>query len=228
MSKKVTKDVGIKEHQVHKYSMADPADVDALLAQLSGFPQDQSDDWAGDGVRRVQAEQCLEILTRAEIEETGLSVPDRDFLRSRGFDESCAEWIAAHWIAEYNALKLARERLDNGDTSKANLGRMLIAAEQMGKHMADLWWRAGVDHVSGERREALALTGRPVKTGQKTGAAMTNAKHAALREARFERMRQLAPTLGLEKAARQCEAEGLGSWSSIIKQWGRHKQNLDT
>lgn len=74
-----------------------------------------------------------------------------------------------------------------------------------------------------------AISGEKVAGGQRNSAHATNIRHVELRERRFARIRELIPTLGaVENAARQCEAEGLGRWDAIVRQWNRHKENPDT
>jgi hypothetical protein len=76
--------------------------------------------------------------------------------------------------------------------------------------------------------EPDALRGRAVGNGLKDAAAITNARHAPLRERRFARMSELVPEVGVENAARICEAEELGGWQGIVKQWGRWQNKSDT
>jgi hypothetical protein len=76
--------------------------------------------------------------------------------------------------------------------------------------------------------EPDALRGRAVGNGLKDAAAITNARHAPLRERRFARMSELVPKVGVENAARICEAEELGGWQGIVKQWGRWQNKSDT
>jgi hypothetical protein len=216
-----------------RYRMDDPRDVDACNAALKAWadslPVAEPGDWPGDALHRHNAERCRAILATVDLADDGKCVVNTEALREKGLAENSAQWIAAHWLAEYNALKQGRERLEAGDVTPENLSRMLMAAEEMGRLQERMWWRAGVDPISGEKREALALTGRPVKRGQKDGAAITNKAHAAMREARFARMKELVPDLGVENAARQCEAEGLGGWQAIRRQWDRYREkNTDT
>ena len=74
----------------------------------------------------------------------------------------------------------------------------------------------------------MALRGRKVARGFRSAAEATNRGHKAMRDARFSRMGELAPRLGVENAARQCEAEGLGGWQAIRRQWDRFKEKPDT
>lgn len=232
MAEKVTKDSGMRAEAAASYRMDDPAEaaacIAAFMAWADAFPVAEPGDWPGDALRRQNAERCRAILATAGIADDGTGAVNTALLREKGLAESSAQWLAAHWLAEYHILTRGRERFAAGDTTPGNVARMLMATEAMGRLRECLWWRAGVDPISGEKREALALTGRPVKRGQRIGAAITNSRHAAMREARLARMRELAPSLGVENAARRCEAEGLGGWQAIRRQWDRFKKNPDT
>jgi hypothetical protein len=212
--------------------MDDPSEAaafgEAFKAWRDSIPASRPEDWRGDALRRHNAERCRAILATVGIGDDGGCATDSARLRAKGLAENSAQWIAALWLAEYNTLIRGRERFEAGDTSPNNIARMLMATEEMGRLHERMWWRAGVDPISREKRENLALTGRPVKRGQKAGAEKTNKAHAPRRQARFVRMKLLVPTLGIENAARQCEAEGLGGWQGIRKQWDRFKEKPDT
>jgi len=232
MAEKVTKDTGMMQQTKIKYRMDDPRDVAACIAAFKAwsdsFPDAMSGDWPGDALHRHNAERCRAILATVGIADDGMCAVNVGLLRAKGLAENSAQWIAAHWLAEYNDLKRGRERFEAGDVTPNNLSGMLMATKEMGRLEERLWWRAGVDPISGEKREVLALTGRSVKRGQKDGAAITNRAHALKREERFACMRDLVPSLGVENAARQCEAKGLGGWQAIRRQWDRFREKPDT
>lgn len=188
-------------------------------------PVAQPGELLGFARHRVNADRLRAVLATVGMEDRGEFVPDLARLRELGLGENSAQWIAAHWLAEYNTLLSGCQRLEGGSQTPNVLARVLMAAEEMGRLQERLWWRAGVDHESGEKREALALTGRPVKRGQKDAAAKTNRKHIAMRERRAERIRELLPSMNLESAAAHCEAEGLGKAGAIVRQWNRRKEN---
>lgn len=71
------------------------------------------------------------------------------------------------------------------------------------------------------RAEKNASTGSKVIAGTKTAAEQTNAAHSSLRTARFRLMEQLVPALGTDKAAVECELQGLGSAQAVKRQWNR-------
>ncbi|MGB3864777.1 MAG: hypothetical protein WBA29_04000 [Xanthobacteraceae bacterium] len=70
--------------------------------------------------------------------------------------------------------------------------------------------------------ELDALRGQKVAGGERNAAHQTNRRHDKLREARFARMAELVPGIGVDKAAAQCEVEGLGKRTGIKRQWYRH------
>lgn len=75
---------------------------------------------------------------------------------------------------------------------------------------------------------SATISGEKVAGGRRNSAHATNVRHHDLRQKRFARMKDLVPSLGVENAARQCEAEGLGGWQAIRRQWDRFKKNPDT
>lgn len=228
---KKTRDVGLKAHEVTSYNLRseDPAEHEAHLEAWQRFADSQPKDEPGDGpfdaLRRQNAERCREIIRKEGLGDLleGDGRVNTFTLRTRGFDEASAGWIAAKWLNTYHHLQDCRANLINGDTGVENVATMIEHAEELGKLQERLWWRCGVDRETKEKRESLALTGKPVKRGQKDAAERTNKQHAPMRERRFARMRALIPSLGVEGAAHQCEAEGLGRWDAIRRQWDRHK-----
>jgi hypothetical protein len=131
------------------------------------------------------------------------------------------------WLITYERLNAARNEVLGGD--HAAMERLVMLAEDLGKMKERMWWRFGMVHGLDRSAEDLGLTGLPVVRGQKSAAARTNALHALPREKRLARMKTLTATLGVEKAARQCEAEGLGGWQAIRRQWDRFRdKNQDT
>jgi hypothetical protein len=131
------------------------------------------------------------------------------------------------WLITYDRVTASREGVAAGDPSA--MERLVCMAEDLGAMTERLWWRFGAVHGLDRSAEDLGLTGRSVRLGQKVGARMTNAAHSPNRASRFARMAMLTQTLGVEKAARQCEAEGLGNWQAIQRQWNRFKdKNQDT
>lgn len=78
-------------------------------------------------------------------------------------------------------------------------------------------------HMKG-RWEPDALRGEKVAGGERNAAHSTNVQHEDLRAKRFARMGELVPTLGVDKAAIQCELDGLGGHAAIKRQWNRFRR----
>lgn len=92
-------------------------------------------------------------------------------------------------------------------------------------------WDAGVTWAQARMKWAWeddALRGEKVAGGMRNRAHATNARHKTLREKRFVIMGRLVPKVGVDKAAAHCEAEGLGPWTAVKKQWNRQRKKRDT
>ena len=109
-------------------------------------------------------------------------------------------------------------------------------AENNAEDAARLAFQAGVQWGLAQMKwqwESDALRGEKVAKGLREAARQTNAAWVVQRERRFARMKQLVLNRRAENAARDCEAEGLGNWQGILRQWNRHlaklrEQNTDT
>lgn len=108
-------------------------------------------------------------------------------------------------------IEAAREAIDRDEADRAARLAFVAGLE---------WARA----VMKWGWEPDALRGEKVAGGERNSAHQTNARHEALRNKRFARMEKLASQIGVDKAAEQCEVEGLGSRAAIKKQWNRHKK----
>lgn len=108
---------------------------------------------------------------------------------------------------------------DLGAALQEHMATVAVKAFIAGQH-----FRAAL----GKEHESDAVRGEKVAGGARNSAHATNARHAASREQRFARMRELVPEMGVDAAACQCEVEGLGSWQGIKKQWNRHEKSRDT
>lgn len=60
--------------------------------------------------------------------------------------------------------------------------------------------------------------------GRRNSAHQTNLQHAPLREVRFEIMKKLVGTIGVDKAAVECQNAGLGNWEAVKAQWNEWKR----
>ena len=161
MAEKVTKDTGMMQRTEIIYRFDNPEDADAMpnafKAWADTFPVACPGDWLGDALRRHNAERCRDILETAGLSDDGKCVVNTGPLRQKGLAENSAQWLAAHWLAEYNALMRGRERFESGDTTPDDLSRMLMAAEELGRLQERMWWRRGIDPETGKRREELAI-----------------------------------------------------------------------
>ncbi len=106
--------------------------------------------------------------------------------------------------------------LSGGDAERA-----AAIAAGAGELLALLWFK--------HNWQADSLRGRKVGRGLSEAAEKTSLAHRPLRERRLARMRELlAEGHKIENAARYCEAEGLGGWQAIRRQWNRWKEKPDT
>lgn len=200
----------------------------AIRAWDAALPEAQPGDWWGDALMRENAERCRAMLAVVGLEDTGKCKADQDALEEKGANEGSSAWIAAHWLAEFHGYRQCRARIDAGDRSDRVLTAMGQAMHEMGRLQSEMFWRPSIDPKTGKAREALSLKGRENTLRLKSLGEMTAAMHGPLREKRFTRMAELIPELGIENAARQCEAEGLGGWQGIKRQWDRFQKKRDT
>lgn len=181
MARHETKGAGMTERLVTIPET--PAEqIAAFAAWSEAQPVAQPGELLGFARHRVNADRLRAVLATVGMEDRGKCAPDLSRLKELGLAENSAQWIAAHWLAEYNALLRACEKLGADDKSPDTLGRALMASEEMGRLQERLWWRAGVDPESGEKREALAIKGRRFRGAPKGERAATLAKRAFLIE----------------------------------------------
>lgn len=161
MANKETRDVGMRQYTVTNFRLDDPNDASAARRAfddlIKSLPTGQEGDCGHDALRRENVRRCREILATVDLSDSGSCVADTQVLRDLGLEQNTAQWIAAHWLASYHAMMRARDLVSGGDTSPQNLARMIDAAEELGRWQERLWWRAGIDKESGERREELAV-----------------------------------------------------------------------
>lgn len=116
--------------------------------------------------------------------------------------EDFAQVIAKH-------LAYAKNEIQAGDADRAARFAFIAGMEWARATMKWGW-------------EPDALRGEKVAGGEHNAALRTNERHVPLRARRFARMRELVPQIGVDSAAAQCEAEGLGNRDAIKRQWNRH------
>jgi hypothetical protein len=110
-----TKDVGMREHIEEVLRLDGPieeAQQAKLKAFLDSIPVAQPGDWLGDAGNRENARRCRAILATVGLSDDGRGRADTEGLRAKGLDEASAQWLAAHWLAEYNSLMRQRERFE--------------------------------------------------------------------------------------------------------------------
>lgn len=135
---------------------------------------------------------------------------------------------------------LARgDKFDHGDDSEADFAsgiliyhRQALAHITAGKadQAAAFAFAAGRLWATASMKwawERDALTGQKNLAGSSKAGEATSRQHGPMRERRFARMAELVQQMPVEKAARTCEAEGMGGWQGIKRQWDRRK-NRDT
>lgn len=215
------------EHDVtvFEWNSPDPQEgaqmADALRNYLGGLPTGEGDEHGGDALRRMNAERARGILERS-----GLPLNDpRELWRQiafRGHAEDTAPNIAAQWLRAWRMWRNARERLLAGEVTPDLISQVADAAEDMGRLQERLWWRAGVDPITGERREALGLRGRNFTRPNK-GTQSKTAKRA-------EFLRTLASDFGTtnhEALAQQAVTEHMrevrGLWDGLEGERARTK-----
>lgn len=160
MPKRIVKGVGMMERYQMQYEPGEPGALEACLKawdEVMPMLVEMPGDWPGDALHRHNAERCQTILATVGMTDDGMCAVNIGTLRAKGLAENSAQWIAAHWLAEYNALMRGRERFEAGDITPNNLSRMLMATEEMGRLQERMWWRSGVDPQTGKKREELAI-----------------------------------------------------------------------
>jgi len=159
--------------------------LSAWRESAENWPVEQPDDLPGDALDRENATRCRAILATVGLGDLmdGQGAVNIGPLRDRGLDEDSAQWIAAFWLGTYNRMMAQRRKLVAGDTSPSTIGMMLTHAQEMGRLQERMWWRAGVDPVTGERRERLAVERRNHRRAFAEAKAEREAANAERKEA---------------------------------------------
>lgn len=126
------------------------------------------------------------------------------------FNEEFPERDSMAWFAQQ---VLRHHQLAKADMERGKTDSAMRFAFDLGKIVER--WRIKCSW------EDDALRGTKVAGGQNNAAHKTNVRHEIPRDKRFARMRELIPTLGVDKAAAQCSIEGMGRFDTIKKQWNR-------
>lgn len=149
MPKRIVKGVGMMQRVSLQYDPREPGAIEAVVkAWDAAVPVAQPGDMLGDALDRENAARCRAIIEKSkQVNPPG----------GPGATEADAEWIAAEWLAAYNAMLVQRAKLIAGEAIPNSIGFMLLAAQEMGRLQERMWWRARIDPQSGKRPEELAL-----------------------------------------------------------------------
>lgn len=151
--------------------------------------------------------EAIRNICQRILDDVGYSGNPSDY----GFDDDSPEWYAHEVLALFKLVKLYSSEGPEFSTDLAT--RYAFQAGQTWERAQMKWqW------------EKSALRGEKVGEGARFAGELAKSLHAPLRERRFKRMAQLLEVTGAEKAARHCEAEGLGPWQGILQQWNRFKR----
>jgi hypothetical protein len=215
MAKRTKQGVGMTERVVIQHDQSDFSDAGSF-AEVFFASLDAN--CIATNVRAENAERCQNILSAA-----GLVLGKIESERLLGkYGEDSPERLAADWLRSYMRMGALSEKALNGDTMA--LTDLIGEAEHLGIIQERMWWRCGLDHSTGKKRESLAVKGKENSLHLKDAAAKTNAIHSPLRTRRFARIKEILADNGiLENACFVCEVEGLGKAGAIKRQWNRFK-----
>lgn len=189
MPKIETRGVGLMMRKVQTFNLEDDppeAFIRALDEWASTKPQ-TADEW-----RDANAKHCRAVLVKAygkmdpvwfcrnapeDVETTRdqMARHPKLFVRSY-FGEDHGYAIVQEWLNTYDRLAVQRAK------PEADIAKLIELAEELGKLEERLYWRAGVDPHTRERREAMALREKAATGHRRAGGAM-NADAAAKRRA---------------------------------------------
>lgn len=206
--KKITHGTGITAHEVDQYDTSDPKDLEKMREDAINYRKEI--ERCGSDFLAV----CDPILRVCRETLSDLRPGKKDWSSVK--DDSEEDF--AHKIE--SSILAASVNMKNGDSDQGMVFAFLAGAMHERSKIKIRW-------------ERDALRGEKVAGGSRNAAHATNAAHEPMRDRRFRRMAELVPSLAVENAARQCDAEGLGSWQAIVKQWNRYpelrqKLNRDT
>lgn len=180
-------------------------------------------------VHRIAETAAESEAAMAEVEEILADPLARLRHRIAQASEAFTEWRAQNPDASRGGetvpglllqVKFAGEDMERS-LAEGDAQRAAAYAANAGELLALLWFK--------HNWQADSLRGRKVGRGLSEAAEKTSLAHRPLRERRLARMRELlAEGHKIENAARYCEAEGLGGWQAIQRQWNRWKEKPDT
>lgn len=139
------------------------------------------------------------------------------------FEPNTPFWHALNILAHY--FQEFRSRWDEvvEKNSWRSQGRKDVARSMIATSRAAIAIGRSHEALEKKRFEPHAIRGLKVSRGLNAAANQSNLQHRELRNSRFQRMAMLVPEIGVDSASAQCEAEGLGKWETIKRQWNRHK-----
>lgn len=187
----------------HLVDWQNQADLDAATADFRRWKTEKDQLGLFGQVAKGPEARCKEILSAAGLKE---GVPP-----SHPLDDDTPESLAFEILS---GIRTVKEDIDCRDPDIADRIARIAFLAGVRWAQADLKWR----------EEKHAIRGTKVAGGERNSAHKTNAKHEPLRNRRFSRMAELVPEMGVDKAAAQCETEGLGHRDAIKKQWNRFKK----
>ena len=85
--------------------------------------------------------------------------------------------LASEWLINFRHLMRDMERVAGGDTGAKAVSALFYTGQRLGRLEERFFWRFGVDHETGARREALALSEKEAIANRRRGGA-TNATDA--------------------------------------------------
>jgi hypothetical protein len=145
------------------------------------------------------------------------------FAKSR-FEKYAPIWHALNILHFYHDRYLPAWNEILHERHRGPLGRKRLTIEM--HHVASSTYEIGRSHEALIKKpiEHDAIRGQKVFAGLKRAADQVSQTHSPLRKARLELMTKLVGDLSVDSAAAACEAEGLGNWQAIKRQWNRHKK----
>jgi len=156
MPRKVTRDVGLMQHEVDVYEAHEIGDYfDNFRDEIPAEPgQHMADAINQENARRMQA--ILEAFGFANL-MTGKASVHLNPLEDAGFAENSAPWLAAHWLGAYNRMMGQRKKVEVGENINSAMGSLIREAKEMGRLEERMRWRCTLDPQTGKVREDLAV-----------------------------------------------------------------------
>lgn len=223
MPKRIIKGTGMKSKEFIQYDVnTEGRELSEHFQQLDAtFSKATLEQWrsnkGADGMaarRRENAEICRRILRAGGIDPEG----DRGMALLDAPDHS-REKLAHKWLIDFKRVEKIRKRLIDAGASASDIESLINCSSETGRLQEEMFWRCERDLETGAIRERLALSGRAMSLNGRRNSGTYRKQFQPQREARFERMMELIPAHGVDKAAAIASSENLGTVSAIKKQW---------